>query len=226
MLGPQHRPRHRRPAQRCLERIARPADGHQCLSHYCTGHSMGREPRRNAALRDRARMRIPGRRAAEIIVGQRWWVVAAWIAAALVLVPHAARVEHRLDVSAKVEGSESARAAVTLSTRFPSAFGDYAVLVVSGVPAPSSAEGRATLERIRSAVEALPIVTGSFSWLDAPDTLFIGSNGGTFLMIGLTAAGRRPDDLIPILRETTSQLTADLKSAYPGIQLIWTGETA
>jgi putative drug exporter of the RND superfamily len=171
-------------------------------------------------------MRIPGRRAAEIIVGQRWWVVAAWIAAALVLVPQAARVEHRLDVSAKVEGSESARAAATLSTRFPSALGDYAVLVVSGVPAPSSAEGRAALERIRSAVEALPIVTGSFSWLDAPDSLFMGSSGGTFMMIGLTAAGRRPDDLIPILRETTTELAADLRSVHPGVQLVSTGETA
>jgi len=171
-------------------------------------------------------MRIPSRCAAEIIVGRRWWVVTAWIAAALVFVPHAAHVEDRLDVSAKVEGSESARAAATLSARLPSAFGDYAVLVVSGVPAPRSPEGRAALERIRSAVESLPVVTGSFSWLDAPDTVFIGSNGGTFLMIGLTAAGRRPDDLIPILRETTSALTSDLKSAHPGIQLTWTGETA
>src|SRR5688572_17032686 len=171
-------------------------------------------------------MRIPGRRAAELIVRRRWWIVAAWIAAALVLVPLAARVEERLDVSAKVEGSESARAAATLSTRFPAAFGEFAVLVVSGVPAPSSAEGHVTLDRIRTAVESLPIVTRSFSWLDAPDTLFIGSRGGTFLMVGLTAAGRRPDDLIPILRETTSELAAELKSEHPELELTWTGETA
>ncbi|HYN81398.1 MAG TPA: MMPL family transporter [Gemmatimonadaceae bacterium] len=171
-------------------------------------------------------MTIPGRRAAEVIVRRRWWIVAAWIAIALVLVPQAAQVEDRLDVSARVEGSESARAATTLSTRFPSAFGDYAVLVVAGAPTPSSAAGRATLERIRNAVESLPIVTRSFSWLDAPDTLFIGSNGGTFMMVGLTSAGRRPDDLIPILRRTTSELTADLKSAHPGLQLTWTGESA
>src|SRR5688572_21676157 len=226
MLGPQHRSRHHRSARRCLERIACSANGHPRVPHECPRQGLGRGPRRNAALRDRARMRIPSRRAAEIIVGRRWWVVTAWIAAALVLVPHAAHVEDRLDVSAKVEGSESARAAATLSARLPSAFGDYAVLVVSGVPAPRSPEGRAALERIRSAVESLPVVTGSFSWLDAPDTVFIGSNGGTFLMIGLTAAGRRPDDLIPILRETTSALTSDLKSAHPGIQLTWTGETA
>ncbi|MDP9179067.1 MAG: MMPL family transporter [Gemmatimonadota bacterium] len=171
-------------------------------------------------------MTIPGRRAAEVIVGRRWWIVAAWIAAAFVLVPQATRVEDRLDVSAKVEGSESARAAATLSTRFPSAFGDYAVLVVSGAPPPSSADGLATLERIRSAVESLPVVTRSFSWLDAQDTLLIGSNGGTFLMVGLTTAGRRPDDLIPILRGATGELAADLKSEHPGLQLTWTGETA
>src|SRR5687767_10342257 len=226
MLGSQHRSRHHRSARRCLERIARSANGHPRVPYECPRQGLGRGPRRNAALRDRARMRIPSRRAAEIIVGRRWWVVTAWIAAALVFVPHAAHVEDRLDVSAKVEGSESARAAATLSARLPSAFGDYAVLVVSGVPAPRSPEGRAALERIRSAVESLPVVTGSFSWLDAPDTVFIGSNGGTFLMIGLTAAGRRPDDLIPILRETTSELTSDLKSAQPGIRLTWTGETA
>src|SRR5688572_26683720 len=119
MLGPQHRSRQHRPARRCPERTARSAYRHPRLPHFCTGQSLGREPRRNAALRDRARMRIPGRRAAELIVGRRWWVVAAWIAAALVLVPQAARVEDQLDVSAKVEGSESARAAATLSARLP-----------------------------------------------------------------------------------------------------------
>ena len=171
-------------------------------------------------------MTIPGKRAAELIVRRRWWIVGGWIAVALVLVPQAARVEHRLDVSAKVEGSESERAAATLSTRFPSAFGDYAVLVVSGAAPPNTAEGRATLERIRAAVAALPIVTRSFSWLDAPDTLFIGARGGTFMMVGLATAGRRPDDLIPILRRATSRLAADLKSTHPALQLTWTGETA
>jgi RND superfamily putative drug exporter len=152
--------------------------------------------------------------------------VTGWIAVAAALVPQAARVEHKLDVSAKVEGSESARAAATLSTRFPSAFGDYAVLVVSGAPPPNTAEGQATLERIRTSVAALPFVTRSFSWLDAPDTLFIGAGGGTFIMVGLATAGRRPDDLIPILRSVTSRLAADLRSAHPALQLTWTGETA
>ncbi|MEO7501426.1 MAG: MMPL family transporter [Gemmatimonadaceae bacterium] len=171
-------------------------------------------------------MNIPGKRAAELIVRRRWWMVAGWIAVALVLVPQAARVEHKLDVSAKVEGSESARAVATLSTRFPSAFGDYAVLVVSGAPPPSTVEGRATLERIRASLAALPIVARTFSWLDAPDTLFVGAEGGTFMMVGLATAGRRPDDLIPILRGATGDLTADLKSTHPALQLTWTGETA
>lgn len=171
-------------------------------------------------------MTIPGRRGAEVIIGRRWWIVAGWIGIAALLVPQAARVERRLHVSAKVEGSESARAAGLLSNRFPSAFGDYAVLVIAGAPPPSTRDGRAVLGRIRATVSSLPIVTRSLSYLDASDTLFTGANGETFMMVGLATAGRRPDDLIPILRHATTGLTADLKSTYPGLRLAWTGETA
>jgi len=171
-------------------------------------------------------MTLPGRRGAEAIVRRRWWIVAGWIAVAAVLVPQAARVERRLDVSAKVEGSESARAAALLSNRFPSAFGDYAVLVIAGAPPPGTTEGRATLERVRGTLASLPIVTRPFSYIDAPDTLFMGANGETFMMVGLATAGHRPDDLIPILRQATTKLTADLKSTHPALRLAWTGETA
>jgi RND superfamily putative drug exporter len=171
-------------------------------------------------------MTVPWRRGAETIIRRRWWIVAAWIGIALLLAPQAARVEHSLDVSARVGGSESTRAAALLATRFPSAFGDYGVLVVTGAPPVTSREGRETLARVRTNLATLPIVTRTFSYLDTADTLFIGAGGETFMLVGLATSGRRPDDLIPILRDATAQLIADLKAKYPALRLAWTGETA
>jgi RND superfamily putative drug exporter len=171
-------------------------------------------------------MRIPGRAVADGIVRGRSWVVAGWVILALILVPNAAHIEQRLEVSANVQRSESARTAALLATRFPSALADYAVLVISGAPSPTTAAGRATLERIRNAMRSVPEVTRTFSYLDTPDSLFIGARGGTFMIAGLATAGHRPDELMPILRRASERVAADLRPTVPGIELEWTGEIA
>ena len=171
-------------------------------------------------------MRAPGRKFAEGVVNHRWWVVAAWIALAMILVPNAAHIERKLEVSANVQRSESARTAALLASRFPSAFADYAVLVISGAPSPATPSGRAALERIRRALASMPEVTRTFSYLDTPDTLFVGEGGGTFMIAGLATAGHRPDELMPILRRTSEQVTRELRRTLPSIRLGWTGEVA
>lgn len=171
-------------------------------------------------------MTILGNAAAGTIVRWRWWIVGGWIAVAAVLLPGAAHVEDQLDVSAKVTGSESARVAALLSTRFPSTFADYAVLVITGAPPPNTATGRLALERIRTAISSAPAVSRTLSYWDAPDTLFIGTHGETFVVVGLATAGKRPDEVIPRLREATARVAADMQAAFPKITLAWTGEIA
>ena len=171
-------------------------------------------------------MRIPGRAAASAIVRQRWWIVLAWVLLAAALMPGASRVEQRLEVSASVRSSESARAASLLATRFPSALADYAVLVVDGAPSPTTAAGRAALERIRKSIASLPVVTRTVSYLDTPDTLFTAARGETFMIVGLATAGQRPDELMPTLRQASSRAANELRGTFPALRLEWTGEIA
>ena len=171
-------------------------------------------------------MSIPGAKGAAAIIRWRWLIIAGWVAIACYLLPGASHVEQSLDVSATIAGSESARAAGLLASRFPSAFANYAVLVISGAPAANTRAGRLTLGQIRTSVASVPVVSRTFSYLDAPDTLFLGRGGETFIVVGLASDGRRPDEMIPLLREATSRTARELGRAVPGIHLEWTGEIA
>src|SRR5688500_7419274 len=102
-------------------------------------------------------MDVPTRAsAARIVVRHRRWIIAAWLVLAVLIVPHAIGAEKRLDVSAGVPGSESARVGSLLATHFQSAFPTYAVLVITGGADPSTAAGRLLLSRVRDSVAALP----------------------------------------------------------------------
>lgn len=165
-------------------------------------------------------------RFARAVVRHRGWVAAGWVVAALLLLPFAAGVERVLDVSARIDGSESAAVQRALGERFASPFARYAVLVVSGVPSPDGEEGRRALERVVAGVSATPGVTRAFSWLDAPDTLFTPRGGGTFLIAGLDDGAPSTDALVPGLRATARALEDSLRAAHPGVALRWTGEAA
>jgi RND superfamily putative drug exporter len=163
---------------------------------------------------------------AGIIVGRRHWIVAAWLILAAVILPHAIGAEKRLDVSAGVPGSESARVGTLLATHFQAAFPDYAVLVVTGGSAPSLPQGRILLADLSKTLSSVPFVARTFSYLDAPDSLLIGSDGETYILVGLQSGGRRPDELVPLLRAATESFTASNRSRYPLLSLRWTGEIA
>ncbi len=163
---------------------------------------------------------------AEFVVARRRWIVSVWLVLAALVLPHAIGAEKRLDVSAAVPGSESARVGTLLEEHFQAAFPTYAVLVLTGGADPSTPAGRVFLSRVRDKVSAIPFVARTFSYLDAPDSLLIGPAGETYLLVGLDPGDRRPDELVPVLRKETLELARAEGLVYPKLQLRWTGEIA
>jgi RND superfamily putative drug exporter len=160
-------------------------------------------------------------------VHHRRGIVAAWVAALAVLGPAAARVEQVLDVSGRVENSESSAVDEMLRTRFASPFARYAVLVLTGIPRPDSDSGSVVLEGIVADVRAVHGVTGTISWLDAHDSLFVPKNGGgTFVIVGIGPTGGAADAMVPLLRDATAGVVERLRDRHPGIALRWSGDVA
>jgi RND superfamily putative drug exporter len=164
---------------------------------------------------------------ARFVVRRRGVVLAAWALLAAGLLPLAPGLPDRLDVSARILGSESAAVEQALTTRFQSPFARPAVLVVTGFPGPHQPEGMAVLREVTSALAALPGVARTFSYLDQPDPFLIGADGsGTVVVVGLDAAEPRADRLVPTLRTAISTLTARLRPRFPTAALRITGEAA
>jgi RND superfamily putative drug exporter len=167
------------------------------------------------------------RRFATVVVDHRRWVVGIWVILAAVLMPLASKVEQRLEVAATIKGSESARVEQLLAERFTSGIAQYAVLVMTGAPDPRTSRGVEFLKAVRDELKAQPFVSGTFSYLDAPDTLFVGKAGTTFMVVGLKPGSERPDKLIPKLRAMRYPVPeGDGKSKLPSVQYSWTGEIA
>lgn len=161
------------------------------------------------------------------VIRRRWWVLVGWLAILAVLAPLAGRVEHRLDVSARVAGSESARVEEMLRDRFVSPFARHAVLVVRGLPSPRSPAGDSLLSAILEEVAAIPGVTGTISYRDADDTIFVSSRGGdTFAIVGIDPGDSAPDVMVAPLRAASSRIADALRRQYPEVALLWTGDVA
>ena len=160
------------------------------------------------------------------LVARRRWVLAGWIVAIALILPGASRVTRILDVGARVPGSESARVEQLLSTRFSSSLARPAVLVITGGASPATTTGREMLARVTAGLGDLNVVTRTFSWLDVPDSLFIGPQGQTFIVVGLRDSGGRPEELMPLLRDATARLGDAVRLTHPRASLMWTGEIA
>jgi putative drug exporter of the RND superfamily len=163
---------------------------------------------------------------ATVIVRRRGRVAAVWALACVVLLPIARRIESVLGVAARVNGSESAAVDEQLVRRFHSAFAHPLLLVVSGVPSPSTPVGARTLQLIADSVRKIQGVARVATYLDGRDSIFLGiRNGETFLVVG-TSEQRAPDQLLDDLRPATSRLARTLRPRWPNIALRWTGEGA
>jgi RND superfamily putative drug exporter len=154
-------------------------------------------------------------------------IALAWLVAAAVLLPLAPSAANRLDVRARILGSESEAVERLLAQRLDSPFARSAILVVSGAPAPDRPEGKAILDRVAEALRRQPGVTGTFSFREQKNDYFLGAFGrGTFVVVGLETPDGRVDRLLPALRRESAALEAELRPRYPLITLRWTGEAA
>ena len=161
------------------------------------------------------------------VVRRRWLVVGGWLLAFAVLLPFVRTLENRLTVAARVPGSESEAVEEVLATRFGSPFARWAVLVLAGIPGPHTLDGRAMLTQVARGLTDHPQVTRTFSYLDDPDSLFVGAGGvGTFVIVGLARAEDRPERLLPALREASARLETEIRRHHPDATLRWTGEAA
>ncbi len=160
----------------------------------------------------------------ELVVRHPWLVVLVWAAVAVLLVPGARNIEKRLEVAARMPSEQAQAVHDDLQKRFRSPFTDRVLLVVEGVPVPSTPEGREALETIVRKLRKVPGVVGTLSNLDTRDAIFSGKDGGFLVIVGLDSGGRPVEDLLPDLRRATEALSADLHKAYPKAWLGWTGE--
>jgi len=158
------------------------------------------------------------------VVRHPWLLAAIWLAVAAVLVPQAIHIERRLEVAAQMPNEEAQRVHDDLQRRFRSPFTDRVLLVVEGVPVPTTSEGREALETIVREIKKVPGVAGTLSSLDTRDPIFAGRSGGFLVVVGLDSKGKPVEDLLPGLRDTTRALTEKLRPSFPKVWLGWTGE--
>jgi RND superfamily putative drug exporter len=162
---------------------------------------------------------------ASLVVRRRWWVIGAWLLIAGILVPNAGRLERELEVAARIPGSEAVAVQEMLASRFSSPFAHFAVLVVTGVPAPNTAAGESVLRRLTTTLDTTAGVASTLSWLGTADTLFVpADHRGTFLVVGLEPGDGQLDALVAPLRAVTGEIADDLRPSHPDIALRWTGE--
>ena len=77
---------------------------------------------------------------------RRFWPAGVVLAAVLALLPFSFHAERHLETATRIEGSEAGKFPEELATRFHSPFVDTVVLVMQGLPAADSQEGRSFWE--------------------------------------------------------------------------------
>ena len=155
---------------------------------------------------------------------RRLGVAGIVLVAALALVPFSFHSERHLETATRVEGSEAEIVRQELQTRFHSPFVDRVVLVIEGLPPANSTDGEQALATIVDGLRDDPGVTGVVSWLQMRDPIFLGKDGGTFILVGLSSAEGPAESLVPELHERANSLASRLRGRYPGVRFQLTGE--
>src|SRR3984957_2752012 len=146
---------------------------------------------------------------------RRFWVAGVVLAATIALLPFSFHAERHLETATRVEGSEAESVREELASRFRSPFVDRVVLVIEGLPPADSAEGGQALETIVAGLREQPGVSGVVSYLELHDPIFLGREGGTFVLVGLTSTGGPGESLVPELHQLASSLENQLRGRYP-----------
>src|ERR1700678_4105818 len=155
---------------------------------------------------------------------RRFWVSGIVLAATIALLPFSFHAERRLETATRVEGSQAETVRDELASRFHSPFVDRVVLVIEGLPAANSDEGGQALGTIVAALKEKPGVSGVVSYLELRDPIFLGRDGGTFVLVGLESTGAPVESLVPELHQLASSLENQLRGRYPAAKLELTGE--
>lgn len=158
-------------------------------------------------------------------------ILAAWLGATVALAPLALKAEKELDVTPRIPGSQSGLVEEKLRKDFQSPFAHYVLLVAEGLPAPSEKQGDEVFRWLAKVVQGVPGVSGIQSYLDFPDTLFLGAPSGgkrkgSWMRVGLDPAAGKVDDLIPKVRAACAAMEDSLRSIFPQVELRLTGEAA
>ncbi len=155
---------------------------------------------------------------------RRFWVSGIVLAAAIALLPFSFHAERHLETATRVEGSQAETVRQELANRFRSPFVDRVVLVIQGLPPADSEEGGQALETIVTGLREQPGVSGAVSYLELRDPIFLGREGGTFVLVGLTSTDGSVESLVPKLHQLASSLENQLRGRYPAVKLELTGE--
>jgi len=155
---------------------------------------------------------------------RRFWVAGVVLFAIVALLPFSFHSERHLETATRVEGSQAEIVTQELANRFHSPFVDRVILVVEGLPPADSPEGEQALTTIVSALRDEPGVSGVVSHLELRDPIFLGKDGGTFIVVGLSSTEGPVESLVPKLHERANSLASQLRGRYPAIKLELTGE--
>ena len=155
---------------------------------------------------------------------RRFWVAGIVLAAALALLPFSFHAERSLETATRVEGSQAETVKQELAERFRSPFVDRVVLVIQGLPAPDSEQGASALQTVVTALQAQPGVSGVVSYLELRDPIFVGREGSTYALVGLSSPDGRVESLVPQIHVLAASLEKQLRSRYPAAKLELTGE--
>ncbi len=156
---------------------------------------------------------------------RHFWLAAVVLAIVLALLPFSFHAERHLETATRIDSSEAGKIPQELATRFHSPFVDRVVIVIRGLPSVDSEEGEPALATIERKLEQEPGVSGVVSYLDFRDPIFVGKDGGTFVLVGLTSTGEPVESLVPKLHELANSLQDQLRGRYPAVKLELTGET-
>ncbi len=108
-------------------------------------------------------------------------------------------MDRRLETAANTKGSEAERVSQELAEQFRSPLAQRVILVMHGLPAADSDEGRQVLGNNVEEVRKEPGVSGEVSYLNWNDPIFPGKGEGTIVIIGLAEAKPSVEALIPHL---------------------------
>src|SRR5271154_4997876 len=142
---------------------------------------------------------------------RRFWVSGIVLAAVIALLPFSFHAERRLETATRVEGSQAETVREELATRFRSPFVDRVVLVLEGLPPADSEEGGQALGTIVAGLREEPGVSGVVSYLELRDPIFLGRDGGTFVLVGLASTGGTVESLVPEILQLASTLENQLR---------------